>query len=67
VLFIAMCLIWGLPYLLIRIAVRDLDPASVVFARTAIGALLLLPIAIWRRQLGGVRRYWRWLVVYTIV
>jgi drug/metabolite transporter (DMT)-like permease len=67
VLFIAMCLIWGLPYLLIRVAVRDLDPAAVVFARTAIAALLLLPIAIWRGQLGGLRGYWRWLVVYTIV
>jgi drug/metabolite transporter (DMT)-like permease len=67
VLFIAMCVIWGLPYLLIRIAVRDLDPAAVVFARTAIGALLLLPIAIWRRTLGGLRGYWGWLIVYTIV
>jgi drug/metabolite transporter (DMT)-like permease len=67
VLFIAMCLIWGLPYLLIRVAVRDLDPETVVFARTAIGALLLLPIAIWRGVLPGLRGYWRWLIVYTIV
>jgi drug/metabolite transporter (DMT)-like permease len=67
VLFIAMCVIWGLPYLLIRVAVRDLDPADVVFARTAIGALLLLPIAIWRGTLQGLRGYWRWLIVYTIV
>jgi drug/metabolite transporter (DMT)-like permease len=59
--------IWGLPYLLIRVAVRDLDPAAVVFARTAIGALLLLPIAIWRGTLRGLRGYWRWLIVYTIV
>jgi len=67
VLFSAMCLIWGLPYLLIRVAVRDLDPAAVVFARTAIGALLLLPIAIWRGTLPGLRGYWRWLIVYTVV
>jgi drug/metabolite transporter (DMT)-like permease len=67
VLFIAMCVIWGLPYLLIRIAVRDLDPAAVVFARTAIGALLLLPIAMWRGTLSGLRGYWRWLLVYTLV
>jgi drug/metabolite transporter (DMT)-like permease len=67
VLFVAMCVIWGLPYLLIRIAVRDLDPAAVVFARTAIGALLLLPIAIWRGTLPGLRGYWRWLLVYTLV
>lgn len=62
-----MCVIWGLPYLLIRVAVRDLDPETVVFARTAIGALLLLPIAIWRGVLPGLRGYWRWLIVYTIV
>jgi drug/metabolite transporter (DMT)-like permease len=67
VLFLAMCVIWGLPYLLIRVAVRELDPADVVFARTAIGALLLLPIAIWRGQLRPLRAYWRWLLVYTAV
>jgi drug/metabolite transporter (DMT)-like permease len=65
VLFSAMCVIWGIPYLLIRVAVRELDPAAVVFARTAIGALLLTPIAIWRRQLGALRGHWGWLLVYT--
>jgi drug/metabolite transporter (DMT)-like permease len=43
-LFGAMCVIWGIPYLLIRIAVRDLSPATLVLARTSIAALLLLPI-----------------------
>jgi drug/metabolite transporter (DMT)-like permease len=62
-----MCLIWGLPYLLIRIAVRDLSPADLVFARTAIGALLLLPIAAWRGVLGGLRGHWRWVLLYTAV
>ena len=33
-LFAAMCLIWGIPYLLIRVAVRDLSPEAVVFFRT---------------------------------
>jgi drug/metabolite transporter (DMT)-like permease len=67
VLFGSMCLIWGLPYLLIRVAVRDFNPAQVVFARTAIGALLLLPIAIWRKQLPALRGHWRWIVVFTVV
>jgi drug/metabolite transporter (DMT)-like permease len=62
-----MCLIWGLPYLLIRIAVRDLSPADLVFARTAIGAILLLPIAAWRGVLGGLRGHWRWVLLYTAV
>ena len=47
-MFVAMCVIWGVPYLLIRVAVRDLSPTSVVFARTTIGALILMPIAAWR-------------------
>jgi drug/metabolite transporter (DMT)-like permease len=67
VLFIAMCIIWGVPYLLIRVAVRDLDPAAVVFARTGIGALILFPVAIWRGGLRGLSGYWRWLLVYTVI
>ena len=33
-----MGLIWGVPYLLIKVAVADVSPVTVVFARTAIGA-----------------------------
>ncbi len=62
-----MCLIWGVPYLLIRIAVRDLSPADLVFARTAIGALLLVPIAAHRGVLRGLRGHWRWVIAYTVV
>ena len=46
-----MCVIWGIPYLLIRVAVRDLSPSALVLARTAIAALLLLPIAFARSEL----------------
>jgi drug/metabolite transporter (DMT)-like permease len=67
VLFAAMCVIWGLPYLLIRVAVRQLSPADLVFARTAIGTLLLLPVAVKRGVLPGLRGHWRWLVAYTAV
>ncbi|HVV76238.1 MAG TPA: EamA family transporter [Mycobacteriales bacterium] len=67
VLFVAMCLIWGLPYLLIRIAVRDLSPADLVFARTGIAALLLVPIAARRGVLGGLRGHWKWVLTYTAV
>ena len=37
-LFIAMSMIWGIPYLFIKIAVRELDPAVVVLARVGIAA-----------------------------
>lgn len=51
-----MCVIWGIPYLLIRVAVRELSPAELVLARTAIAALLLLPIALSRRELRDAFR-----------
>ena len=67
VLFAAMCLLWGIPYLLIRVAVRQFAPAELVFLRTGLGALLLLPYAIARRELGLVLRRWRPLLVYVAV
>ena len=66
-LFAAMCVIWGVPYLLIRVAVRDMSPACLVFARTGIAALILLPLALRRRELGPALRRWRPLVAYTVV
>ena len=66
-LFCALCIIWGIPYLLIKVAVRDFSPATLVFGRTAIGALLLLPLAARRGGLGVLLPHWRPIVVYTIV
>lgn len=57
-LFCAMSVIWGIPYLFIRIAVRELDPSVVVFARVGIAALVLLPIAVQRKVLGKLRGHW---------
>lgn len=59
-LFAAMSLIWGVPYLLISAAVAEVSPAMVVFSRTAIGAVVLLPFA-WR-QLRAVWAH-RWPVL----
>jgi drug/metabolite transporter (DMT)-like permease len=62
-----MCVIWGIPYLLIRVAVRELTPATLVFARTGLAALLLLPIAAMRGELRPLLRSWRPLLVFTVV
>jgi drug/metabolite transporter (DMT)-like permease len=59
VLFGAMCVIWGIPYLLIRVAVRELTPATLVFGRTLLGAAILLPFAAARGELRGLWRH-RW-------
>jgi drug/metabolite transporter (DMT)-like permease len=66
-LFIAMSVIWGLPYLFIRIAVMDLSPVVLVFARTSIGALILLPIVIARGELRGLFKSWLPLLAFAAV
>lgn len=66
-LFIALCFIWGIPYLLIRVAVRELSPPELVFLRTAPAALLLAPFAFRRGALGPLRARWRWVVAYTLI
>ena len=61
-----MCVIWGVPYLLIRVAVREVDPATLVFLRTAPAGLALFPVA-WRRGLlPSLRGRWRWVLAYTV-
>ncbi len=63
-LFIAMSVIWGIPYLFIKIAVRELDPAVVVFARVGIAALVLLPLAARSGALRQLRE--RWFIVAAL-
>jgi len=60
-----MCVIWGIPYLMIRVAVRELAPVTLVFFRTAIAAVLLLPFALWRGDLRPLVAHWRALLLYT--
>jgi drug/metabolite transporter (DMT)-like permease len=66
-LFGALCIIWGIPYLLIRVAVRDFSPPTLVFFRTAPAALLLLPLAARRGQLRPLLPHWRWVLALTVV
>ncbi|MFD5539844.1 DMT family transporter [Streptomyces sp. NPDC127079] len=67
-LFSLMGVIWGIPYLMIKVAVDEVSPSTVVFARCAVGALLLLPLAI--RQ-GGLfltlRTHWRPMLAFACI
>ena len=65
VLFAVMCLVRGIPYLFIKVAVEEVSVPVVVFARTAIGAVVLLPLALRSGQLGSLRRHWRPLVAFA--
>ncbi len=67
VLFISLGLIWGLPYLLIKVGVESLSPFVVVFARVVIGAAIMLPIALIKGQLRRLEGHWRWVVIFAIV
>ncbi|MGD0943559.1 MAG: DMT family transporter [Acidimicrobiales bacterium] len=66
-LFAALGVIWGVPYLLIRISVREVAPSTLVFFRTAPVALILLPVAAYRGQIPELLRRWRPLLLYTAV
>jgi drug/metabolite transporter (DMT)-like permease len=66
-LFIAMCLIWGIPYLLIKVAVSDLSPVTLVFFRTLLGAAILFPIAAARGSLAPLLPYWKAIAAYTTI
>ena len=66
-LFAAMCVIWGIPYLLIRVAVRELTPVTLVFARTGIAALLLLPVALLRDELRPLASPGVPLLAFTVI
>src|SRR5256886_15523191 len=63
----AMCVIWGVPYLLIRVGVGEISPATLVCVRTAIAAVILLPFVLARggwRSIGG---RWPALVAFAAV
>lgn len=66
-LFSLMGVVWGIPYLMIKVAVEaPLSPSVVVFTRCALGAALLLPFAV--RGLGGtVRRAWKPMLAFACI
>src|SRR5260370_24373297 len=66
-LFPAMCVIWGLPYLFIRIAGGELSPATLVLLRTGVAALVLLPVVLARGGLRPIGTRWIPLLVFAAV
>ena len=65
VLFIAMAVIWGIPYLLIKVAVGEISPVVVVFGRCVVGAALLLPWAVAKGWIRPALRHWKPLLAFT--
>jgi drug/metabolite transporter (DMT)-like permease len=58
---------WGIPYLLMKVAVRDIPPTVIVCGRVLIGAAILIPIAIHQKVLMDAVRNWRYVLPYAIL
>jgi drug/metabolite transporter (DMT)-like permease len=63
--FAAVGIVWGLPYLLIKISVREISPPLLVFIRTGGASLVLMPLAAARGDLVPAIRRWRAVLLFT--
>ena len=59
--------LWGIPYLLMKVAVEDFPPAAVVAGRTLIGASILIPIAIYRKKFNGAVLGFKFVAFYALL
>jgi drug/metabolite transporter (DMT)-like permease len=67
-LFAAVSVLWGIPYLFIKVAVEDgLSPFFLSWARLVLGAGVLLVLARRAGTLGPLRGRWRWIAVFAVV
>jgi drug/metabolite transporter (DMT)-like permease len=67
VLFALMSVIWGIPYLFIRVAVAEISPAFLVLVRTVLATAILLPIALARVDIRPILARWPWLVAFAAI
>src|SRR5215467_14464325 len=70
-MLIVLALIWGSSFMFIKVAVRELDPATLILGRLALAALTLaivVPLAVGTRTtLEQLRVHWRWLAVVGLL
>jgi drug/metabolite transporter (DMT)-like permease len=60
-------LLWGIPYLLMKVAVEDFPPAAVVAGRTLIGAAILIPVALYRKTFKGAVLGFKFVALYALM
>jgi drug/metabolite transporter (DMT)-like permease len=53
-LLLTLSAIWGASYLFIKVGLRDLEPGTIAFARVALAAAVLVPLAASRSALRGL-------------
>ena len=66
-LFAALSVIWGLPYFMIRVALRQIDPGTLILFRTLPAALLIVPWAIATGRLTPIFAKFKWVLIYTVI
>jgi len=64
-LFLAVGVAWGIPYYFIAVANESFSTPSIVWLRVTIGALLLLPIVIYRGDLRETLKNWRGVLLFA--
>ncbi len=71
VVLVLLALIWGASFMLIKIADRQLAPATLILGRLGSAAVLLAAIALarfgFRRTVEEIRAAWRWLFVVALL
>jgi drug/metabolite transporter (DMT)-like permease len=70
-MLLALAAIWGASFLFIKVAVRELDPATLIVGRLGLAAItlaLIAPAAVGTREtVRQVRQNWAWLTVVALV
>jgi drug/metabolite transporter (DMT)-like permease len=66
-LFAAMSVIWGVPYLFIRVAVEHMSPPVVVFGRTSVAAIALVAIALRADAIRPALARWRPVLAFATI
>ncbi len=59
--------LWGIPYLLMKVAVADIPPPLIVAGRTFIGAAILIPIALKKNTLKDAIKGIRYVLPYAVL
>ena len=67
ILFLLLGFIWGLPYLLIKVAVDELTPPVIIFLRVFIAAAVLIPIAWKKGYLSQLSGHWPWIIGFALI
>lgn len=64
-LFALVGLLWGIPYMFIKVAGETFSPATVVFGRVLIGSAILIPLALRQGTLMSAIKGIKYVVIYA--